>query len=101
MLGTKAGNMGQCFLTRRKTQSWNISKHFEQRPTNETMSLQPKTKRIRWVFAIVLVVLIALGAWFTLTKFFREEKEVFASEDEDVKYGALGAEGGLGIANYL
>ena len=35
------------------------------------MSLSPKTKRILWVSAIVLVILIALGAWFTWTKFFR------------------------------
>ena len=39
------------------------------------MSLQPKTKRILWISAIVIVVLIALGAWFTWTKFFREEKD--------------------------
>src|SRR2546430_15373860 len=64
------------------------------------MSLQPKTKRILWVSAIVLVVLIALGAWFTLTKFFREEKEVFANEDEHFKYGSLGAEGDRGIPYY-
>jgi flagellar basal body-associated protein FliL len=44
------------------------------------MSLQPKTKRLLWVSAIVLVILLALGAFFTWTKFFREEKEVFANE---------------------
>jgi len=33
------------------------------------------------------------GAFFTWTKFFREEKEVFANEEEHFKYGSLGAEG--------
>jgi len=61
------------------------------------MSLQPKTKRILLVSAIVLVVLIALGTWFTWIKFFREEKEVFANEEEHFKYGSLGAEGDRGI----
>src|SRR2546430_17030258 len=65
------------------------------------MSLSPKTKRILWVSAIVLVILIALGAWFTWTKFFREEKEVFANEEEHFKYGSLGAEGERGIPYYL
>ena len=61
------------------------------------MSLQPKTKRIIWVSASVIVILLALGALFTWTKFFREEKEVFANEEEHFKYGSLGAEGDRGI----
>src|SRR3989442_7022694 len=65
------------------------------------MSLSPKTKRGLRVSAIVLVILIALGAWFTWTKFFREEKEVFANEEEHFKYGSLGAEGERGIPYYL
>src|SRR5207302_5709730 len=65
------------------------------------MSLSSKTKRGLWVSAIVLVILIALGAWFTWTKFFREEKEVFANEEEHFKYGSLGAEGERGIPYYL
>src|SRR6266446_1162304 len=65
------------------------------------MRLSPKTKRGLWVSAIVLVILIALGAWFTWTKFFREEKEVFANEEEHFKYGSLGAEGERGIPYYL
>src|SRR5207244_6771698 len=65
------------------------------------MSFSPKTKRILWVAAIVLVVLIALGIWFTWIKFFREEKEVFANEEEHFKYGSLGAEGDRGIPYYL
>src|SRR5438552_9300288 len=65
------------------------------------MSLQPKTKRILWVSAIVSVILIGLGAFFTWTKFFREEKEVFANEEEHFKYGSLGAEGDRGIPYYL
>src|SRR5438309_5448729 len=65
------------------------------------MSLSPKTKRGLWVSAIVLVILIALGAWFTRTKFFRKEKEVFANEEEHFKYGSLGAEGERGIPYYL
>src|SRR6266480_4814517 len=40
------------------------------------MSLQPKTRGVLWISAIVLVILIPLGAFFTWTKFFREEKEV-------------------------
>ena len=51
------------------------------------MSLSPKTKRILWISAIVIVILIASGAFFTWTKFFREEKEVFANEEERFKYG--------------
>ncbi len=65
------------------------------------MSLQPKTRRVLWISAIVLVILIALGAFFTWTKFFREEKEVFANEEEHFKYGSLGAEGDRGIPSYL
>src|SRR6267142_420765 len=65
------------------------------------MSLSPKTKRGLWVSAIVLVILIALGAWFTWIKFFREEKEVFANEEEHFKYGSLGAEGDRGVPYYL
>src|SRR5436853_7394710 len=65
------------------------------------MSLQPKTKRLLGVSAIVLVTLIALGALFTWTKFFREEEEVFANEEEHFKYGSLGAEGDWGIPYYL
>jgi len=65
------------------------------------MNLQPKTRRALLVSAIVLVILIALGAFFTWTKFFREEKEVFANEEEHFKYGSLGAEGDRGIPYYL
>ena len=65
------------------------------------MSLQPKTRRALLVSAIALVILIALGAFFTWTKFFREEKEVFANEEEHFKYGSLGAEGDRGIPYYL
>src|SRR6266487_3929769 len=65
------------------------------------MSLSPKTKRCLWISAIVLAVLIALGGWFTWKKFFREEKEVFANEEEHFKYGSLGAEGDRGIPYYL
>src|SRR2546428_13535743 len=65
------------------------------------MSLQPKTKRILCISAIAIVILIALGAFFTWTKFFREEKEVFANEEEHFKYGSLGAEGERGIPLYL
>src|SRR5438876_54656 len=65
------------------------------------MSLRPETKRLLWVCAVVLVIVIALGAFFTWTKFFREEKEVFANEEEHFKYGSLGAEGDRGIPYYL
>ena len=72
-----------------------------QRPIDKPMSLQPKTKRIIWVTAAVIVILLVLGALFTWTKFFREEKEVFANEEEHFKYGSLGAEGDRGIPYYL
>src|SRR4051794_41379366 len=65
------------------------------------MNLQPKTKRLLWVSAFVLVILIALGAFFTWTKFFREQKELFANDEEHFKYGSLGAEGDRGIPYYL
>ncbi len=65
------------------------------------MRLQPKTKRIIWVSAAVIAILLALGAFFTWTKFFREEKEVFTNEEEHFKYGSLGAEGDRGIPYYL
>src|SRR5207253_5298744 len=65
------------------------------------MSLRPETKRLLWVCAVLLVIVIALGAFFTWTKFFREEKEVFANEEEHFKYGSLGAEGAGGIPYYL
>src|SRR2546423_12978553 len=65
------------------------------------MSLRPETKRLLWVCAVVLVIVIALGAFFTWTKFFREEKEVFANEEEHFKYGSLGAEGDRGMPYYI
>jgi len=65
------------------------------------MALQPKTRRILWLFAIVLVILLVLAGLFAWTKFFREEKEVFANEEEHFKYGSLGAEGDRGIPYYL
>jgi len=65
------------------------------------MSLSPKTKRIIWVSAAVIGILLALGGFFTWTKFFREEKEMFANEEEHFKYGSLGAEGDRGIPYYL
>ena len=42
-----------------------------------------------------------LAAFFTWTKFFREEPQVFANEAEQFKYGSLGAEGDRGIPYYL
>src|SRR5437660_12642135 len=65
------------------------------------MNLQPKTRRAIWSSAIVLAIVIALGAWFTWTKFLREEREVFANEEEHFKYGSLGAERERGIPHYL
>jgi hypothetical protein len=65
------------------------------------MTLSPKAKRVIWVSAAVIVILLALGAFFTWSKFFREEKEVFANEEEHFKYGSLGAEGDRGIPYYL
>src|SRR6266852_5693526 len=65
------------------------------------MALRPKTRRILWFFAIVLVILLVLAGLFAWTKFFREEKEVFANEEEHFKYGSLGAEGDRGIPYYL
>lgn len=65
------------------------------------MNLQPKKKRALLISAIVLVIIIALGGWFSWQKFFREEREVFANEEEHFKYGSLGAEGDRGIPYYL
>src|SRR5256886_10591279 len=65
------------------------------------MSLQPKIRRALGTIASVRGILIAFGAFFTWQKFFREEKEVFANEEEHFKYGSLGAEGDRGIPYYL
>src|SRR5712691_590856 len=65
------------------------------------ITLRPKTRRILLVVALVFVLLAVLGAWFTWTKFFRQEKQVFANEEEQFKYGSLGAEGDRGIPYYL
>src|SRR5436190_23964085 len=65
------------------------------------MSLSPKAKRILLISAIVVMIVLASGAFFTWTKFFREEKEVFANNEEHFKYGSLGAEGDRGIPYYL
>src|SRR3954463_16233234 len=65
------------------------------------MRLQPKTRRIFWISLFVLVVLLLFGGWFTYAKFFRQEPEVFANDEEHFKYGSLGAGGERGISYYL
>jgi hypothetical protein len=65
------------------------------------MKLSPKTKRILWVVAVLFVLLLIFGGLFTWEKFFRQEKQVFASEAEQFKYGSLGAEGDRGVPYYL
>src|SRR5256714_13394959 len=65
------------------------------------ITLRPKTRRILLVAALVLVLLVVLGGWFAWTKFFREEKQLFVNEEEQFKYGSLGAEGDRGIPYYL
>jgi mono/diheme cytochrome c family protein len=45
--------------------------------------------------------LLAVGGWFTWTKFFRQEPQVFADEASQFKYGSLGAEGDRGIPYYI
>ena len=65
------------------------------------MKLSPKTQRILWVTGVLFVLLLALGGLFTWEKFFRQEKQVFADEAEQFKYGSLGAEGDRGIPYYL
>jgi mono/diheme cytochrome c family protein len=60
----------------------------------------PKRRKLKIIFAIFLVVLLAGGA-FTWVKFFREEPQSFATEAEQFKYGSLGAEGDRGIPYYL
>jgi mono/diheme cytochrome c family protein len=65
------------------------------------IKLSPAKRRALWVSLIVLAIAGALGGLFTWTKFFREEKEVFANEEEHFKYGSLGAEGDRGIPYYL
>ena len=49
----------------------------------------------------MLLIILLLGGWFTYAKFFREEPEVFANDEEHFKYGSLGAEGDRGIPYYL
>jgi len=50
----------------------------------------------------VLVIAVALGAWFAWYKFFREEPEQqFASEEERFKYGSIGAENDRGIPYWI
>jgi hypothetical protein len=65
------------------------------------MSLSPVKRRALWMILLVLVIVLVLGACFTYVKFFREEKEVFANDEEHFKYGSLGAEGDRGIPYYL
>ena len=65
------------------------------------MSLSPKGKRILHVAIMALVVMLSLGAWFTWVKFFREEPQVFANEEEQFKYGSLGAEGDRGLPYFI
>ncbi len=65
------------------------------------MKLSPKTKRFLGVSLISLVLLAAFGGWLTWVKFFRERPQVFASEEEQFKYGSLGAEGDRGLPYFI
>lgn len=66
------------------------------------MSLSPPTKKVILVSALIIVVLVAGGAWFGWYKFFREEPEPrWASETERFKYGTIGAEAARGIPYYI
>ncbi len=65
------------------------------------MKLTPKMRRLLWTGLALFVILLLLGGVFTLEKFFRQEKQLFANEAEQFKYGSLGAEGDRGIPYYL
>ena len=65
------------------------------------MNLPPDSRRALWMSVLVLIIVGLLGGWFTYAKFFREEPEVFANDEEHFKYGSLGAEGDRGIPYYL
>jgi hypothetical protein len=63
-------------------------------------SVKRKLKRI----GIVLIVLIAAGAWFGWYKFFREEPQpdwVMADPDTRFKYGSLGGENEAGLPYWI
>ena len=65
------------------------------------MKLSPKGKRILWVSIALFIVVLSAGGLFTWGKFFREEAQFFANEDEHFKYGSLGAEGDRGIPYFI
>ncbi len=65
------------------------------------MKLTPKMRRLLWTSLALFVILLALGGLFTWEKFFRQEKQLFANEAEQFKYGSLGAEGDRGIPYFL
>ena len=65
------------------------------------MSLSPKTRRLLWPAGFFSSSFSSFGGLFAWEKFFREEKQVFANEAEQFKYGSLGAEGDRGIPYYL
>src|SRR5207244_3382678 len=58
-------------------------------------------RRVLWIAGILLVLLLVVGGLFTWQKFFRQEKQLFANEEEQFKYGSLGAEGDRGLPYYL
>jgi hypothetical protein len=60
-----------------------------------------KRQRVLLIVGLILAALLIAGGVFTWNKFFREEPQVFANEDEHFKYGSLGAEGDRGIPYFL
>lgn len=51
-----------------------------------------KRQRVLLIVGLILAALLIAGGIFTWNKFFREEPQVFANEDEHFKYGSLGAD---------
>ena len=67
---------------------------------------QPAARRRRKpiIWASVIGIVIAFGAWFTWTKFFREGPQpdwVTASADMRFKYGSIGAEQDAGVPYWI
>ncbi len=66
------------------------------------MSLSRRAKRLVVACLVVVVVVVALGAWFTWHNFFREEPEpAWADQAERFKYGSIGAEATRGLPYYI
>jgi mono/diheme cytochrome c family protein len=64
---------------------------------SDNKTFRQSGRRLLLIVAAVLAALLIAGTIFTWNKFFREEPQVFADENEHFKYGSLGAEGDRGL----